>query len=207
MIETYTAIKEGVFTLEIKRSEFLAYSFPIENEADATEKLAAIRKKHYDARHVCYAFVSDEKGNVARFSDDGEPSGTAGKPILDVIKKNGLKKSLIAVVRYFGGILLGAGGLTRAYSDSAAGVVKKAGTVGYVRKTLLRLNADYSTYKKISAAIKNVGEIVSVEYGSDVSATIACGDEKKAVAMLTEMTLGAAKIENEGEKYFALEEK
>lgn len=78
LIDSYSSIKEGVFTLEIKRSEFIAYSFPVESEDDAAEKLAAVRKKHYDARHVCYAFVADEDGMIARFSDDGESSGTAG---------------------------------------------------------------------------------------------------------------------------------
>lgn len=207
MIDSYSSIKEGVFTLEIKRSEFIAYSFPVESEDDAAEKLAAVRKKHYDARHVCYAFVADEDGMIARFSDDGEPSGTAGKPILDVIKKNGLKKSLIAVVRYFGGILLGAGGLTRAYSDSAAGVVKQCGAVTFTKKSLLSLKTDYSTYKKISAAIKNAGETVSVEYDSEVTATLACDNAEKANALLTEMTKGTAEVKILGEKYFASEGK
>lgn len=207
MIDSYSSIKEGVFTLEIKRSEFIAYSFPIDDENDAVKKLAAIRKKHYDARHVCYAYVADADGMIARFSDDGEPGGTAGKPILDVIKKNGLKKSLIAVVRYFGGILLGAGGLTRAYSDSAAGVVKQFGVVTFTRKSLLSVKTDYSTYKKISAAIKNAGETVSVEYDSAVTAMLACDNAEKAKALLTEMTNGAADVKILGEKYFSLERK
>lgn len=205
MIDSYSSIKEGVFTLEIKRSEFIAYSFPVGDENEAAEKLAAVRKKHYDARHVCYAYVADVDGMIARFSDDGEPGGTAGKPILDVIKKNGLKKSLIAVVRYFGGILLGAGGLTRAYSDCAAGVVRQCGVVKFTKKSLLGIKTDYSTYKKISAAIKNAGETVSVEYDSSVTAVLACDNAEKSRTLLVEMTKGTAEIEMLGEKYFASE--
>lgn len=203
----YTAIKEGVYTLEIKRSEFLAYSFPVRDENDAAEKLAAVRKKHYDARHVCYAYIADEQGLIARFSDDGEPSGTAGKPILDVIKKNGLSKSLIAVVRYFGGILLGAGGLTRAYSDSAAGAVKTNGTITYVQKNVLKAQTDYSTYKKISSAVKSLGEIIGVEYSDGVTFRLACNDGDKTGRMLTESANGKISVAREKDEYFATEEK
>lgn len=188
----FKIVKEGVSELEIKRSRFIAFSCPIKDDADAESKLAEIRKKHYGARHVCYAYVCDELGQRARFSDDGEPSGTAGKPILEVIKNNDLKKSMIAVVRYFGGILLGAGGLTRAYSDSASNVVKNVGYDFMEERDVYEVESDYSTYKKITPTIKKSCEIVSVEYGSGVCALISC--EKGFPVAETLAEAGAGKV-------------
>lgn len=104
----------------IEKSRFLTYSTHVESEEEARAFLAEIRKAHSLATHVCYAFVADKTGNLQRFSDDGEPQGTAGVPILEVLKAKKLFETAVAVVRYFGGIKLGAGGLVRAYSSSAA---------------------------------------------------------------------------------------
>lgn len=104
----------------IERSKFLTYSAHVESEEEARTFLAEIKKMHSLATHVCYAFVADKTGNLQRFSDDGEPQGTAGVPILEVLKAKKLFETAVAVVRYFGGIKLGAGGLVRAYSSSAA---------------------------------------------------------------------------------------
>ena len=104
----------------IEKSRFLTYSTHVESEEEAKAFIAEIRKMHSLATHVCYAFVADKTGNLQRFSDDGEPQGTAGVPILEVLKAKKLFETAVAVVRYFGGIKLGAGGLVRAYSSSAA---------------------------------------------------------------------------------------
>ena len=104
----------------IERSKFLTYSAHVENEDEARAFVSEIRSKHSLATHVCYAFIADKTGNLQRFSDDGEPQGTAGVPILEVLKAKKLFETAVAVVRYFGGIKLGAGGLVRAYSSSAA---------------------------------------------------------------------------------------
>ena len=104
----------------IEKSRFLTYSAHVESEDEARAFIAEIRSKHSLATHVCYAFISDKTGNLQRFSDDGEPQGTAGVPILEVLKAKKLFETAVAVVRYFGGIKLGAGGLVRAYSSSAA---------------------------------------------------------------------------------------
>ena len=104
----------------IEKSRFLTYSAHVESEEEAKAFVAEIRKAHSLATHVCYAFISDKTGNLQRFSDDGEPQGTAGVPILEVLKAKKLFETAVAVVRYFGGIKLGAGGLVRAYSSSAA---------------------------------------------------------------------------------------
>jgi len=188
----YYTIKDGVYSLEIKRSEFIAYAYSIESEEQALEYLAALRKKHYDARHVCYAYVVDEQGNRARFSDDGEPGGTAGMPILDAIKNNDLKKTLIAVVRYFGGILLGAGGLVRAYSDSAAGVIAESGKVFMQYSDLYKIEADYSLYKRISRAIEALGKVTHIEYGSGVTVTLSVPSGSVVTEKITDASGGKA---------------
>ncbi len=103
----------------IEKSRFLTYSAHVESEEEARAFLAEIRKEHSLATHVCFAFVADKAGNLQRFSDDGEPQGTAGVPILEVLKAKKLVETAVAVVRYFGGVKLGAGGLVRAYSSSA----------------------------------------------------------------------------------------
>ena len=104
----------------IEKSKFLTYSTHVESEEDARVFIAKIRSMHSLATHCCYAFIADKLGNLQRFSDDGEPQGTAGVPILDVLKNKKLFETAVVVVRYFGGIKLGAGGLVRAYSSSAA---------------------------------------------------------------------------------------
>lgn len=128
----------------IEKSRFLTYSMHVEGEEEAREMIAMIRDEHPFATHVCYAYVADKIGNLQRFSDDGEPSGTAGMPILDVIKKNKLFETCICVVRYFGGIKLGAGGLVRAYSGGAAGNVAEAKKYDYLLCKMLTVKVGYS---------------------------------------------------------------
>ena len=104
----------------IEKSRFITYSEHVESEEDARAFIAEIRSQHSLATHVCFAFIADKLGNLQRFSDDGEPQGTAGVPILEVLKAKKLYETVVAVVRYFGGVKLGAGGLVRAYSSAAA---------------------------------------------------------------------------------------
>lgn len=197
----YNTVCDGNAELEIKRSRFIAYVKRIESEEEAVSFIASLRKKHYDARHVCYAYVADENGVLSRFSDDGEPSGTAGKPILDVIKNNGLRMTLIAVVRYFGGILLGAGGLTRAYSDSAALGVKTSGTVFMEEVDVYRVRAGYPLYKKITSALKNHFEIIETEYGDCVTVTLICEKEFGARKEIENISAGKLIAEYLGTKF------
>ena len=125
MEETLKITRTGESEVIIKKSRFLGSAINVESEEQAREMVAAIRKEHYSARHVCYAYSIGDKNPVLKFSDDGEPGGTAGKPMLDVVLNSGISDILIVVVRYFGGTKLGAGPLLRAYSKVANEVIKK----------------------------------------------------------------------------------
>jgi len=119
----YTIKEKCENLIEIKKSKFISYAIPVMSNDDVETNLAMLRKAHKDATHICYAFVLSSP-NLEKCSDDGEPDGTAGKPMLDILKKNNLSNVLLVVVRYFGGIKLGAGGLTRAYTKACAGVLE-----------------------------------------------------------------------------------
>ena len=129
--------------LEIKRSRFLTRLRRVEGEADARAIIEERRSTHFDARHHCSAFVLGPDGRTARSSDDGEPAGTAGVPMLQVLQKHGLTDVVAVVTRYYGGIKLGAGGLVRAYSDAVAQAVDAAGTREVVMSALLTVDVDF----------------------------------------------------------------
>ncbi len=148
-----TVSSEAVAEYVEKRSKFIGYTFPCKTEAEAMEYLEAIRTKHWDARHHCFAFVAQE-GRISRFSDDGEPHGTAGKPILEVINGAGVVNTLIVVVRYFGGVLLGTGGLVRAYSKSAKESLLNAGIVKMLPCTEFSVICDYTDHGKLQKLLE-----------------------------------------------------
>ncbi|MGI5824646.1 MAG: YigZ family protein [Bacillota bacterium] len=132
-----------------KKSRFIGYVKPVETETEALDFIKTIRAKHYDATHNCYAYQIGENNQLQRSSDAGEPAGTAGRPILEVIKKSDLKNTCVVVTRYFGGILLGAGGLVRAYSHAAQEGIKAAGIVEKIAASVISLTLDYSLWGKI----------------------------------------------------------
>ena len=151
------------------------------------EKLRALKKRHYDATHVCYAAIFDRTGNVARFSDDGEPSGTAGQPILEALKKSGLKETLVAVVRYFGGIKLGAGGLIRAYSSAASDALSAADKIVARPMDVYKLKTDFAHAKRFTAfAQRNEISIVYTEYSSEVTFTLAVESKRNVLPILSD---------------------
>ena len=130
MIEYKTLAKAGSDEIIIEKSRFIGYCAPVSSEEEALEFIEKIKKKHYDATHNVFAYVVGLDNNIQRYNDDGEPSGTAGVPILEVIKKEDLRNVVIVVTRYFGGIKLGTGGLIRAYTKGAkialdAGIIIK----------------------------------------------------------------------------------
>lgn len=133
----------------IQKSRFIGRCFPIQNEEEALLYLEQVRKGQWDASHHCYAYITGERGQIARFSDDGEPSGTAGMPMLDVLKKRRLENILVVITRYFGGVLLGSGGLVRAYSTTTSDACKSAGLVYMRWSEMFDLEMDYSLWGKV----------------------------------------------------------
>ena len=132
-----------------KKSRFIAHVFPVTKEEQALEYLETLKKQYWDARHNCYAYVIGEKQQLQRFSDDGEPSGTAGKPILEVLLGEDIHNTLVVVTRYFGGILLGTGGLTRAYTKGASMSINNAGIIEKVKGVKLSIDINYDLLGKV----------------------------------------------------------
>ncbi len=192
----YVTLTEGYAELVVSRSRFLAFAYGVDSEEDVSERLKSLRKTYHDATHVCYAAIWDEKGSLSRFSDDGEPNGTAGAPILEAIKGADLKKCMVAVVRYFGGVKLGTGGLTRAYSSVASSCISNAKLLTLVMSDIYRGSADFSTFKKIS----NVAGIDDISYSSEVSFTYSCpmGED---ISPLIDKTNGKIKLVLESQKF------
>lgn len=156
-----------------KKSLFIGYATPIKSEEDALEFIKKIRHKHGDATHNCFAYTL-RGGAIARYSDDGEPQGTAGMPIFDVIKKNGVDDCCVVVTRYFGGILLGAGGLVRAYANGAKIALEAAHIVTYERYTEFRIVCDYSAYQKLEYELPRFGIITdAVDFGGQITLKLA----------------------------------
>ncbi len=166
-----SVVGESVAEKIIEKSRFLAYTAHAESEEEAKAFLARVRGMHPLATHVCYGYIADKAGNLLRFSDDGEPQGTAGMPILGVLKAQELKETVIAVVRYFGGIKLGAGGLTRAYAGCAADGV--AASVLKVYETGVEATLSVS-YADVNAALRFLeGEtVLSRDFGAEACFTV-----------------------------------
>ena len=164
--ESYnTILRPGRGEYEEKRSRFLAQALPIESATEASEQLARIRREHYDARHHCSAWVLGQRREEKKASDDGEPSGTAGLPILKVIESRGCTNTLIVVTRYFGGTLLGTGGLVRAYTEAAQRALLDAGIVCMRSGELLEIQMDYGMLSRVRYWLEKEGiQTVGIEY-------------------------------------------
>lgn len=203
-MESYTTVKElGIFEYEDRKSVFIGEATPVSNEEDALRFIAHIKKKYPDARHHVYAYVLREN-SIMRYSDDREPQGTAGMPVLDAIRKNGCTDTAVVVTRYFGGTLLGTGGLVRAYSSAAVGAIHKANIITYENYTLLKISVNYSDFQKLSPIFDECGfRCEEVLYSDIVSVSGKILGEKleNFEKKLTEATSSRAKIENLGEKF------
>ncbi len=198
-----TLEREASASFVEKKSEFIGYACPCKTEEEALAFIAKIRKKHADARHNVYAYQIKEN-NIMRFSDDGEPQGTAGMPVLDIIRKTGFTDACIVVTRYFGGILLGTGGLVRAYSHAAKLAAEAAHIITYEKFCVCEIICDYADYDKIRAAYAGFALIVdSVEYAQDVTQTLAvrASEADAFAAHLTELTNGAVLFDKIGERF------
>lgn len=172
----YTPQAPATGELTEKRSKFLAEIRPVTNEQEAAAFINKVRSRHRDARHTVFSYVlADGK---KRYSDDGEPSGTAGAPITEILEKNGYRNCAVTVTRYFGGILLGTGGLVRAYSGAANEAIKNCSFAKMVLKTKLGLNCGYNFYNRIPSILsKYKGKILCSDFSQDVSLTLSLPPE------------------------------
>ncbi len=160
-----------------KHSKFLGVAVPCKTETEALEIIDSIKRKHWDARHNCYAFIVDD-GRTARYSDDGEPHGTAGKPILEVISGKCLQNVLVVVTRYFGGILLGTGGLVRAYTTATKEALENATVVEMVPCTIAQISCNYSDHSSLLYLIENSeAELKNSDFTEKVTLTVALKNE------------------------------
>ena len=186
-----------------KRSEFIGYIAPVKTNDEAVAFINSIKAEHRKAKHNVYAYILREH-NISRYSDDGEPQGTAGVPVLDVLKKRGLTDVCVVVTRYFGGILLGGGGLVRAYSHAASLACDAAHIMDMCLCHRLKITADYGMYGKISYLLPNYETItVNSDFGGDVTLEILVLSEKldALTKELVEVTNGSVNIEDCGELF------
>ena len=190
-----------------KRSRFIGYVKPVTTEEEATAFISEIRSKHWDARHNVYAYSLRER-NIKRYSDDGEPSGTAGMPMLDVIVKNEIVDVCVVVTRYFGGVLLGTGGLVRAYSQGCK-IALEAGKIILMQACLIcAARCNYNQYGKVSSLIMETGGVVDdTVFESDVQLKFHIQPEllPQLNKRLADATAGEIQAKADGEDYFIAE--
>lgn len=193
-----TVAGEGVAEIIIRKSRFIGHAIPVATEQEAIDFIERIKKEHWNATHNCSAYVVGERDEFQKQSDDGEPSGTAGKPILEVIKQQQLKNVVVVVTRYFGGIMLGAGGLIRAYTDGAVAGLAAAGVVRQVLHSEVKVAIDYTWLGKVENELRNhevhMGE---TEFADRV--VLNCWplwtEVESFVAWMTDLTQGQAMID------------
>ncbi len=187
-----------------KRSRFIGYIKHVETEKEATDFIAEIRAKHWDATHNVYAYVLRENQTM-RYSDDNEPQGTAGIPVLDVLKKSDVTDVVVVVTRYFGGVLLGGGGLVRAYSHSASIALKKIGIISMQLCSQCSLTCSYTQYGKIPATIAQFEGVVDDSEFTDfvtVKFHLPCDNLASLNTALSELTCGAVEAHEHSKSFF-----
>lgn len=187
-----------------KKSRFIASVKPISSEEEALAFVAEIKKKHWDATHNVFAYQFGERNEVQRQSDDGEPSGTAGLPVLDVLRGEDIKNTVIVVTRYFGGTLLGTGGLVRAYGKAAKEGVLAAGIIEKILYKYIFVTVDYNFSGKVQYETLQMGHVIyNTEYTDKVKFTVLCEVDSSEgfVKRMTDISGGCADISDGGEGY------
>ena len=187
----------GVGELEEKKSRFIATTLPISSQEEALEFIEKTKKQYWDARHNCYAYVLGDHHEIQRFSDDGEPGGTAGKPMLDVLLGENIHNMVVVVTRYFGGTLLGTGGLVRAYSGAVKEGLSNSVIIEKLQGRQLLLQTNYSDLGKVQYLLMNNSiPILSEDYGADVcfEILVPLELEKNITELLVDGTNGRIEI-------------
>lgn len=197
--ESYISIaREASWECTIKRSRFIGICVPIVSEEDAGLFLDGMREKYPAARHYVYAWKTNSPYLIQKYSDDGEPQGTGGRPVLDILENANIDRGAICVVRYFGGILLGTGGLARAYSQAAAGALDEAGIKQYRRYHLFSLEVDYSVYDKLNARLEAAAFYQDeAEFTSKVKLVVGANTERveELHLLVQDLTAGSGKLQ------------
>ncbi|KUH33933.1 thymidylate synthase [Thermococcus celericrescens] len=188
----------GTAELVIKKSVFIGYASPAETEDEAREFIAKIKAHHSDATHNVSAYlINDGKNFAVRYDDDGEPKGSAGKPVLKVIQNRGLSNVVVVVTRYFGGIKLGYGGLVKAYSDTASLAIENAGIIEVYETERFQVTFPYSLFHTVRETVEKAGGgVVKEDYGELVTFTVETrkGEAEKLMELLTERTRGRVRL-------------
>ncbi len=190
-----------------KKSRFIASIFPVQSEEEALENIARIRKEHYDARHNCFAYVIGDNNETERCSDDGEPSGTAGRPILDVLTGNGIHNAAAVVTRYFGGTLLGTGGLVRSYTAAVKDALEHCVLLEQCRGFRLRVRIDYNDVGRLQHLFRTM-ELTELDtiYGAEVEEVLLVPSDRidRVEDEITEKTAGRAVLHRQEELRFGM---
>ena len=191
------AVGKSTCEIVIKRSRFIGTALGVASEQEALDALYAVRKQYSDASHNCYAYCIGQNANPIRYSDDGEPGGTAGIPILEVVKKNNVTNLLVVVTRYFGGTLLGASGLVRAYTQAAAQCVAQIPRVRIETRAVCEIRISYPVWARLEETLKLAGALFEhIDYADTVQVCIhaAPQDMPGIVATVREASSGCAQI-------------
>jgi len=202
----YATVRQyGESEIVIKKSRFIGHAKPAESEEEAVRFIEEIKKRHWNATHNCSAYLVGERDEHQKALDDGEPSGTAGKPILEVLKNRGLKNTVVVVTRYFGGIMLGAGGLVRAYTDGAVVGIDAAEPIVKVLHKEVIVDVDYTWYGKLENELRGRNARVGDVRFTDRVRVVCLPEAPEAdrfAAWITDLTQGQAVLEMGEEKYF-----
>ena len=205
MRKHYLTVKTaGCATIEINKSIFIAHAARTETEEQALSFAAEIRKKHHDATHNCFACIAGPQDDFQKADDDGEPSGTAGKPMLEVIKKSHLCDTSILVTRYFGGIKLGGGGLIRAYGKSASEAVRACGVVLRTLHSRLGIDIAYNLLGPMENQLRNQGYTITDKHFTEsirLHVLVESGLETRLQKLATDIAAGAASFSDQGFAY------
>ena len=193
-----TVLGKGEYILVEKKSKFIANVAPVGTEDQAREYLDSIRKTYPDARHVVYAYLISGDSTYQRYSDDGEPQGTGGLPVLEAIKREGLTNVICTVTRYFGGLLLGAPGLTRAYGTSASQALVEAGRKDVIKVRQVNVIVPLNAVKTLNRSLPEKDfTILGIEYMADATFKVACTQDRipELVTLINDLTNGVNLVE------------